>query len=91
MGKCYYHLSFLKEAEQQLLSSVRHNNNIEAYLYLSKIYEKEDSVDKSIKILEQAKVLHPYEPKLDIAIGRIYDQLNNLELSHECYKRALSL
>ena len=44
LGKCYYHLNFLKEAEQQLQSSIRHNNNITAYLYLSKIYEKNDSV-----------------------------------------------
>ena len=60
MGKCYYHLSFLKEAEKQLLSSVRHNNNIDAYLYLSKIYEKQDNVEKSISILEQAKKVHEF-------------------------------
>lgn len=35
--------------------------------------------------------MHPYEPKLDIAIGRIYDQLHNLEESHEYYKRALAV
>jgi hypothetical protein len=42
----------LKEAEKQFLSSVKHNNNIDSYLYLSRIYEKEDNVDKSVGILE---------------------------------------
>ena len=64
LGKCYYHLNFLKEAERQFLSSVRHNNNIESFLYLSKIYEKQDNVDRSVAILEDAKKLHPFEPKL---------------------------
>lgn len=60
LGKCYYHLSFYRDAEKQLLSSLKHNNNIESYLYLSKIYQKDDNVDKSIKILEEAKVKHPF-------------------------------
>lgn len=34
---------------------------------------------------------HPFEPKLDIAIGRIYDQLHNIEKSHLYYKQALSM
>ncbi len=59
LGKCYYHLNFLKEAEKQFLSAVRHNNNIESFLYLSKIYEKQDNVDRSVAILEDAKKLHP--------------------------------
>ena len=33
--------------------------------------------------------MHPYEPKIYICIGRIYDQLNNLDKSHEYYKSAL--
>lgn len=91
LGRCYYHLSCYKEAEKQLLSSVRHNNSIESYLYLSRIYEKQDNVDKSIRILEEACAVHPYEPKIQIAIGRIYDQLHNLEKSHEYYKKALGI
>lgn len=52
LGKCYYHLGMLKDAEKQLLSSVKHNNNVESYLYLSRIYQKEDQVPKAISILE---------------------------------------
>ena len=48
-------------------------------------------MDKSISILESAKKNHPYEPKLEIAIGRIYDQLQNLDKSHEYYKNALAM
>lgn len=51
LGKCYYHLNFLKEAEKQLLSSVKHNNNIESFLYLSKIYEKQDNVSLAVAII----------------------------------------
>lgn len=82
LGKCYYHLAFYKEAEKQFQSSIKHNNNIDSFLYLSRIYEKEDNVDKSIKILENAFTTHPYEPKLQIAIARIYDKLQDLEKSH---------
>lgn len=70
---------------------MKHNNNIESYLYLSKIFEKQDNVDKSVGVLEDAKKIHPYEPKLEIAIGRIYDQLQNLDKSHEFYKNALAM
>ena len=70
---------------------MKHNNNIESFLYLSKIYEKQDNVSLAVAIIEQAKVLHPYEPKLEIATGRIYDQLQNLDKSHEYYKNALMM
>jgi hypothetical protein len=49
----------LKDAEKQLLSSVRHNNNVESYLYLSRIYQKEDQVQRSIEILEEGLRVHP--------------------------------
>jgi tetratricopeptide repeat protein 8 len=75
LAKCYYHLSFYPEAEKQLLSSVAHNNNIQSILYLSKIYQKQYNVQKSISALAQATTLHKYEPKLLIALGRIYDEL----------------
>lgn len=64
------------------MSSLKHNNNIESYLYLSKIFQKEDNITKSVGILEDAKKLHPFEPKLQIAIGRIYDQLQDLDKAH---------
>lgn len=64
------------------MSSLKHNNNIESYLYLSKIFQKEDNITKSVGILEDAKKLHPFEPKLEIAIGRIYDQLQDLDKAH---------
>lgn len=91
LGKCYYHLGFNLEAEKQLLSSLRHNNNIESSLYLSRIYQKEDNVAKSIKALELALTTHPYEPKLHLALGRIYDSLGNLEESHKQYLLAMNL
>jgi hypothetical protein len=49
---------------------------------LSKIFQKEDNITKSVGILEDAKKIHPFEPKLDIAIGRIYDQLQDLDKAH---------
>ena len=91
LGKCYYHLSFYPEAEKQLLSSVKHNNNIQSYLYLSRIYQKQDNVEKSIKTLRDAVEYHQFEPKLHIWIGRIYDDLGDLEKSHLEYQNALSL
>jgi tetratricopeptide repeat protein 8 len=92
LGKCYYHLGFWQEGERQLLSSsVGHNHSVQAFLYLSKIYEKQDNVQRAVAILEEAKKTHAFEPKLDIAIGRIYDQLHDLDRSHECYKRVLAM
>lgn len=78
LGKCYYHLGMLKDAEKQLLSSVRHNNNVESYLYLSRIYQKEDQVQRSLEILEEGLRAHPKEVMLYINIGRIYDEINYL-------------
>lgn len=54
---------------------MKHNNNVQSYLYLSRIYQKQDNVEKSIGILNRALEMHPNEPKLYIAIGRIYDDL----------------
>jgi tetratricopeptide repeat protein 8 len=51
LGKCYYHMGMIKDAEKQLQSSVKHNNNVESYMYLSRIYQKEDQVPKAISIL----------------------------------------
>lgn len=70
---------------------MKHNNNIQSYLYLSRIYQKQDNVEKSVKTLRDAISIHPYEPKLHVWIGRIYDDLGELEKSHEEYQSALSL
>ena len=58
-------------------------------MYLSRIYEKEDNVEKALRILEDGKKMHPFEPKLEIAIGRLYDQLHHPEKAHIFYQNAL--
>lgn len=70
---------------------MKHNNNIEAYLYLSRICEKQDDVEGSLAALRKAQEVHPNEPRLDIALGRVYDQLQEAEKAHEYYKRALAV
>lgn len=91
LGKCYYFLSFYPEAEKQFVSSQKHNNNIDSFLYLSRIYQKQDNVEKSLSILQTCRESHPFESKSSIFIARIHSELSDMDKAIEEYKGVLAL
>jgi tetratricopeptide repeat protein 8 len=54
LGRCYYHTGLLRDAEKQLLSSLKIEQTINAYLLLAQIYVKLDQPANTIQILFKA-------------------------------------
>lgn len=90
LGRCYYHTGLLRDAEKQLLSSIKLEPTINSYLLLSQIYVKMDQPGNTIQILNQAIDKFNHESQFHVMLGRVYEMLNEVDKSFEQYKLALA-
>lgn len=91
LGKCYYQIGMFRESEKHLISSIQKQASINAYYLLSHIYIKLDQPSSTISILKKAIELFQKEPTFHLALGRVYEMLNEEEQSFTHYKLALAL
>lgn len=92
LGKVYYKLGLLSEAEKQLQSAMKLNNTYPYLpLQLSHIYQKMDQPGKAIEILEKASKENPGEIYYKVYLARIHELLSNNEQSIALYKEVLLL
>ena len=90
LGRSYYHTGMLRDAEKQLLSSIKIQPTINAYLLLAQIYVKLDQPSNTIEILKKAMKDFKYESEFHVSLGRVYEMLNESEKSFTHYKLALA-
>lgn len=90
-GKCYYQLGMYRDSEKQLMASLQLQPTVNAYYLLSQIYIKLDQPMNTITILGKALDLFPKEPTFHLALGRVYELLNEADKSFGHYKDALAL
>ena len=81
----------LREAEQQLRSSLKNLETVDCYLYLGKVYNRFDQPLSALKTYEQGLLRFPEEILLLISSARTHEALNDTEKAIGLYKQVLHL
>eukprot|EP01012_Entosiphon_sulcatum_P032224 TRINITY_DN40999_c0_g1_i1.p1 TRINITY_DN40999_c0_g1~~TRINITY_DN40999_c0_g1_i1.p1 ORF type:complete len:520 (-),score=63.38 TRINITY_DN40999_c0_g1_i1:878-2437(-) len=91
LGKCYYQLGLLRDAESQFKSSLRQQPMVVTYLELGKTYLKLDQPLAALQLYGQGVEHFPGDTHLLLAIARVHDLLGETDKSAQFYKRVLEL
>eukprot|EP00735_Rhodelphis_limneticus_P006543 TRINITY_DN18959_c0_g1::TRINITY_DN18959_c0_g1_i1::g.21714::m.21714 TRINITY_DN18959_c0_g1::TRINITY_DN18959_c0_g1_i1::g.21714 ORF type:complete len:529 (+),score=65.76,sp/Q8VD72/TTC8_MOUSE/54.63/0.0,TPR_11/PF13414.1/72,TPR_11/PF13414.1/0.12,TPR_11/PF13414.1/0.00022,TPR_11/PF13414.1/0.012,TPR_11/PF13414.1/3.2e-07,TPR_11/PF13414.1/1.5e-09,TPR_11/PF13414.1/5e-05,TPR_11/PF13414.1/7.4,TPR_2/PF07719.12/1.4e+02,TPR_2/PF07719.12/5.4e+02,TPR_2/PF07719.12/4.4,TPR_2/PF07719.12/0.56,TPR_2/PF07719.12/0.87,TPR_ len=91
LGKCYYQLSLLRDAEKQFKSALNQQEMVTTYLELAKVYLKLDQPKTALDIYEKASNSIQGDVNLILAQARVYDALGDLTKGVDLYRRALHL
>lgn len=89
LGKCYYRLGLYREAEKQFKSALKHQDMIDIFLYLAKVYIRIDQPVTALQLFKQGLDRFPGEVSLLCGIARIYEEMNDFPLASEYYKDVL--
>eukprot|EP00736_Rhodelphis_marinus_P008008 Rmarinus@m.16909 len=91
LGKCYYQLNLLRDAEKQFKSALVQQEDITTSLELAKVYLKMDQPNAALEVYRKAATRHPTDISLLLGQARVYDALNDIEKGVEVYKNVLQL
>uniref|UniRef100_A0A8C9XZL9 Tetratricopeptide repeat domain 8 n=1 Tax=Sander lucioperca TaxID=283035 RepID=A0A8C9XZL9_SANLU len=89
LGKCYYRLGLYREAEKQFRSALNHQEVVDTYLYLAKVYLRLDQPITALNLFKQGLDHFPGEVTLQTGIARIHEEMNNISSATEYYKDVL--
>ncbi|XP_067099505.1 LOW QUALITY PROTEIN: tetratricopeptide repeat protein 8 [Osmerus mordax] len=89
LGKCYYRLGLHREAEKQFRSALNHQEVVDTYLYLAKVYQRLDQPITALNLFKQGLDHFPGEVTLLTGIARIHEEMNNITSATEYYKDVL--
>ncbi|KPP58962.1 tetratricopeptide repeat protein 8-like [Scleropages formosus] len=104
LGKCYYRLGLYREAEKQFRSALNHQEVVDTYLYLAKVYQRLDQPITALTLFKQGLDHFPGEVTLLTGIARIHEarvalspavalwsvaEMNNVTSATEYYKDVL--
>lgn len=89
LGKGYYQLGLLRDAEKQFRSSQKDCNMIPTVLQLAKIYIRLDQPFAAIHAYEQGAAAFPGETSMLLGQARICDAMNEMLEGVELYKQVL--
>uniref|UniRef100_UPI003AAE7898 tetratricopeptide repeat protein 8 isoform X4 n=1 Tax=Centroberyx gerrardi TaxID=166262 RepID=UPI003AAE7898 len=89
LGKCYYRLGLYREAEKQFRSALNHQEVVDTYLYLAKVYQRLDQPITALNLFKQGLDHFPGEVTLLTGIARIHEEMNNITSATEYYKDVL--
>ena len=91
LGKCYYQLGLLRDAEKQFQSALKQQEMIVTYLELSKVYMKLDQPLTVLELFEKGIEKNPMDTHLLLNVARVYDQLSDNERASEFYRKVLEI
>lgn len=90
LGKVYFKLGLLQEAEKQLLSAIKDNPTYPYLpLQLSHVYMKMDQPMRALDCLKTAREKNPGELYFQVYEARIHELLTNYDISIALYKDVL--
>uniref|UniRef100_A0A671KUB5 Tetratricopeptide repeat protein 8-like n=2 Tax=Sinocyclocheilus anshuiensis TaxID=1608454 RepID=A0A671KUB5_9TELE len=87
LGKCYYRLGLHREAEKQFRSALAHQEFVDTYLYLAKVYQRLDQPITALNVFKQGLDHFPAEVTLLTGIARIHEEMNNMISATEYYRK----
>lgn len=91
LGKCYFKLGLLREAEQQYRSSIKSQAVVWTYLELCNVYLRLDLPNTALDLLQDGIKAFPTEPRFLLSTARIYDSIGDAVQGVAFYKRVLVL
>eukprot|EP00357_Protocruzia_adherens_P005949 CAMPEP_0114976674 /NCGR_PEP_ID=MMETSP0216-20121206/2806_1 /TAXON_ID=223996 /ORGANISM="Protocruzia adherens, Strain Boccale" /LENGTH=501 /DNA_ID=CAMNT_0002337633 /DNA_START=38 /DNA_END=1543 /DNA_ORIENTATION=- len=89
LGKVYFQMGLLRDAEKQFRSSLKEQDMISTHLELAKVYIKLDQPTTALEIYNKALEKFPEETSFMLGISRIYEMLNDSTHALPFYKRVL--
>uniref|UniRef100_A0A671KVY5 Uncharacterized protein n=1 Tax=Sinocyclocheilus anshuiensis TaxID=1608454 RepID=A0A671KVY5_9TELE len=84
-----YLLGLHREAEKQFRSALTHQEFVDTYLYLAKVYQRLDQPITALNVFKQGLDHFPAEVTLLTGIARIHEEMNNMISATEYYKEVL--
>lgn len=90
LGKCYFRLGMMRDAEAQFKSAIKQQPMIATFLQLGKIYLRLDQPLAALEVYRTGLDSFPNEVHLLVGVARIQEGLGNLSLSAKYYKNVLS-
>jgi len=91
LGKGYYQLGLLRDAERQFKSSLREQSMVGTFLELGKVYIRLDQPLLALETYDKAAEAHPGDVSVILARARVLEMLNEAQQAATAYKRALQL
>jgi tetratricopeptide repeat protein 8 len=89
LGKGYYQLGLLRDAEKQFKSALKDCSMVSTILQLAKIYIRLDQPFAAVLAYEQGAAAYPGETSFLLGQARICDALNEMQEGVELYKETL--
>ena len=80
-----------QEAESHLLKAAEDGSNVDAQLYLARVYRSTRQYDRAAAVLRTAAAAHPDDDDLQRELGKLFLDLNRPEQAVERLKRARDL
>ncbi|CAG2166216.1 unnamed protein product [Oppiella nova] len=91
LGKCYYKLGMIRDAEKQFRSALKHIEvPVEVYLWLGKVYERLDQPLAALDVYSDGLNKYPGETFLITYAARIHETMNEMEECTKLYKDVLT-
>ena len=88
LGKCYYKVNLLRDAETQFKSCLKHNEiTVDPFLWLGKVYLRLDQPLSAMEVYREGVDRFPTELTLNLA--RVEEALNNNEEAVKLYRNVL--
>jgi tetratricopeptide repeat protein 8 len=92
LGKCYFQLGLLRDAEAQFRSSLRQQEMTCAHLQLARVYLRLDQPQAALDVYRAASEgFAPSEPAFLLGAARVHDQLQQSEAASALFRRVLQL
>nr|CAD7455464.1 unnamed protein product [Timema tahoe] len=89
LGKCYFMLGMVRDAEQQFRSSLRQQQSVETFLRLVRVYIRLDQPLSALDVCKTGLDHFPAEVTLTTEIARLFEGLNNIPMSVKYYREIL--
>ncbi|XP_053977839.1 tetratricopeptide repeat protein 8 [Hylaeus volcanicus] len=86
LGKCYYNLGLIRDAEQQFKSALKDCKSIETVLRLVRVYIRLDQPLAALDVCKKGLEYFPNDVNILTEMGRVFDGLNNASMSLKYYK-----
>jgi len=91
LGKCYYKLGMLRDAESQFRSAKKMpESSLDAFLWLGKVYIRLDQPLTALSVYREGLDKFPGETFLMIYISRIHEMLLEVDEAVKIYKEVLN-
>ncbi|XP_039313428.1 tetratricopeptide repeat protein 8 isoform X3 [Solenopsis invicta] len=86
LGKCYYTLGLVRDAEQQFKSALKDHRSIETILRLIRVYIRLDQPVAALDTCKKGLEYFANDVTILTEMGRIFEGLNNATMSMKYYK-----